>query len=160
MGSLADFLKQRERDAIGRDDSQAGTTTSQSRPGTPVGAMGCKNGRAAPESRDSQACEGVRAMLTAIASNEGIPQTVVDAIDLRDLGACAGLPAPTLNAYLRALHRARQMTAGGVPAGWTHVARCAGCGPVWLPASMPAAVRACPWCQHRRNGRHPPTPHP
>lgn len=224
MGSLADFLKQRERDATRCDDSQAGTTTPQGRPGMSADAMGCENGRAAPESRDSQgvaysrcmvppevpsdtpcrshgfakqqddsqavatvrqgiaglpcatvghpdraqstesrdsqACESVRAMLTAIARNGGIPQSVVDVIDPRDLGACAGLPAATLGAYLRALHRSRQMAAGVVPAGWTHVARCAGCGPAWLPPTMPAAVRACPWCQHRRNGRHPPTPHP
>lgn len=224
MGSLADFLKQRERDAIGRDDSQAGTTTSQSRPGTPVDAMGGKNGCAAPESRDSQGvahsscmeplevpssspshshafanqhddshvgvaerpgthgascnavghanrrqsaesrdsqgCESVRAMLTTLARNEGISQAVVDAIDPRDLGACAGIPAATLGAYLRALHRSRQMAAGDVPTGWTHVARCTGCGPVWLPPTMPATVRACPWCQHRRNGHHPPMPHP
>lgn len=223
MGSLADFLKQRERDATRRDDSHPGTTPQQGRPGMRADAMGCENGRAAPESRDSQgvahspcmeplevpssgpshshafanqlddsqvgvaerpgthgascdavghanrrqstesrdsqACEGVRAILKTIARNEGIPQAVVDAIDLRDQGACVGLPAATLNAYLRALHRARQMAAGEVPAGWTHVARCAGCGPVWLPPSMPAAVRACPWCHHRSNGRCVPTPH-
>ncbi|MBL8262011.1 MAG: hypothetical protein JNM58_06260 [Xanthomonadaceae bacterium] len=224
MGSLADFLKQRERDATRRDDSQAGTTTPQGRPGMRADVMGCENGRAAlesrdsqgvahspcmeplevvsggpshshafakqhddsqvgvaerpgthgascdavghanrrqsTESRDSQGCEGVRTMLTAIARDRGIPEAVVDAIDPRDLGACAGLPAATLGAYLRALHRSRQMTAGVVPAGWTHVARCTGCGPVWLPPTMPANVRACPWCLHRRNGRHPPTPHP
>ncbi|MBX3711855.1 MAG: hypothetical protein KF800_07840 [Lysobacter sp.] len=224
MGSLADFLKQRELDAMVRDDSHSETTTPQGRPGMRADAMGCENGRAAPESRDSQgvahsqcmeplevvsggpshshgfaqqhadsqvcvaerpgthgascdavghanrrqstesrdsqACESVRAMLTAIARDGGIPQAVVDAIDPRDLGACAGLPAATLGAYLRALHRSRQMAAGVVPAGWTHVARCTGCGPVWLPPTMPATVRACPWCQHRRNGRHPPTPHP
>lgn len=224
MGSLADFLKQRELDAMVRDDSHPGTTTPQSRPGMRADAMGCENGRAAPESRDSQgvvhspcmeppklvsggpsqshafakqhadsqaglaarrgtygascdavghanrrqstesrdsqACEGVRHTMTAIARDAGIPQAVVDAIDPRDLGACAGLPAATLGAYLRALHRSRQMSAGVVPAGWTHVARCTGCGPVWLPPTMPATVRACPWCQHRRNGRHPPTPHP
>lgn len=224
MGSLADFLKHRERDAMVREDSQPGTTTPQGRPGTPVDAMGYEKRHPAPESRDSQGvahspcmeplevvsggpshshgfakqhddsqgglaahwgmygsscdavghanrrqsaesrdsqgCEGVRAMLTTIARNEGIPQAVVDTIDPRDLGACAGLLAATLGAYLRALHRSRQMAAGVVPAGWTHVARCTGCGPVWLPPSMPAAVRACPWCQHRRNGRHPPNPHP
>jgi hypothetical protein len=224
MGSLADFLKQRELDAMVRDDSHTGTTTPHGRPGKVIDTMGCENGRAAPESRDSQgvaysqcmeplkvvsggpshshafakqhddsqvcvaehpgthgascdavghanrrqsaesrdsqACEGVRTMLTAIARDRGIPQAVVDAIDPRDLGACAGLPATTLGAYLRALHRSRQMGAGVVPAGWTHVARCTGCGPVWLPPTMPATVRACPWCQHRRNGRHPPTPRP
>lgn len=224
MGSLADFLKQRELDAMVRDDSQPGTTTPQGRPGTTVDAMGYEKRRPAPESRDSQGvahspcmeplevvsggpshshafanqhddshvgvaerpgthgascdavghvnrrqstesrdsqgCESVPSMLTTIARNEDIPQAVVDAIDPRDLSAYAGLPAATLGAYLRALHRSRQMAAGVVPAGWTHVARCTGCGPVWLPPSMPATVRACPWCQHRRNGRHPPNPRP
>jgi hypothetical protein len=57
MGSLAEFLKQRERHATRRDDSHPGTTTPQGRPGTPVDAMGSENGRAAPESRDSQCME-------------------------------------------------------------------------------------------------------
>ncbi len=54
MGSLADFLKQRELDAMVRDDSHTGTTTPHGRPGTLIDTMGCENGRAAPESRDSQ----------------------------------------------------------------------------------------------------------
>lgn len=217
MGSLADFLKQRERYATHRSDSQPGTTTPHGRPRSTVDALGYEKGRDVPESRDSQGvcrssymglpevssggpshshrfaahcdesqanmearshapgpschvpahadhapsaesrdsqrCEGVRVTLKVIARAEGIPQAVVDAIDPRDLTTCAGLPAPTLGAYLRVLHRSRQMAAGEVPTGWTHLAQCIGCGPVWLPPAMPAAVRACPWCRHRRHGR-------
>lgn len=101
---------------------------------------------------DSQTHAEIRAALMAVAHAEGIPQHLVDAIDPRDLGACAGLPASTRNAYLRVLYRSRHMAAGHVPAGWTQVVQCVGCGPVWLPITMPAAVRACPWCRHRRAG--------
>lgn len=91
--------------------------------------------------------------------DEGLPGTTVAALSARDLRACGGLSRNELSAFLRALARSQGMAAGRVPAGWTRVAECAGCGPVLLWPDAPAAVIACPWCWHRRAGRVIPKPH-
>lgn len=142
-----------------RSDSQDGSHAARSR----YGVQRDKAGRAcafdSQESHDSQAMNAdMRKTLIAIAQAECVPFAVVDAINHADVSVCVGLPRATLAAYLRALHRSQQMVAGRVPAGWTHIVRCAGCGPVCLPRGMPGAVLACAWCHHRRVGRPIPNP--
>ena len=158
MGGLSDFLARRESSPVQKGDSQTGAATTCGRPGLSCDGVGGMGGAARAGSRDSQASEALRAGLMRIAKTEGIPDAIVATIEPRDLGACAGLPKSTLGAYLRALQRSSEMAEGRVPIGWTQIADCAGCGPVWLPPAMPSTVVACPWCRHRRVGRRVPMP--
>lgn len=98
--------------------------------------------------------------LLDLAIDEDVPGATVVGLSMRDLRACAGLPRSALAAFLRALARSQRMAAGRVPAGWTRVAECDGCGVVLLWPGAPAAVRTCPWCRHRRAGRTLPRPRP
>jgi hypothetical protein len=91
--------------------------------------------------------------------DEGLAGATVAALSMRDLRACKGLSRQALSALLRALARSQHMAAGRVPAGWTRVVECAGCGPVLLWPNAPATVTACPWCWHRKAGRAIPKPH-
>lgn len=158
MGALSDFLAQRESSPVQKGDSQTGAATTCGRPGMSCDVAGGMGGPARPGSRDSQASEALRTALMRIARVEGIPDAIVAAIEPRDLGACVGLPTSTLGAYLRALHRSSGMAEGRVPIGWTQIAHCVGCGPVWFPPAMPSPVVACPWCRHRQAGRRVPMP--
>ena len=142
--------------AMNRVDSQVGIEARRHVHGPSCDVLEREACAESRQSQDSQTHSGLRAVLMAIARAESIPRIVVDAIDHRDLRACTGLSDATLAAYLRALYRSRHMAEGRVPAGWTHVAHCMGCGPVWLPPTMPATVRACPWCHHRHAGRSVP----
>ncbi len=44
---------------------------------------------------------------------------------------------------------AREREAGRVPASYTSVTTCAGCGPVYVFPGAPSHVNACPWCHNR-----------
>ena len=53
----------------------------------------------------------------------------------------------------------RRMREKGVrPLGYTHVAECTHCGPVWLWKGAPSRVAGCPWCFVRVAGRPVPRP--
>lgn len=106
----------------------------------------------------SEAVEALRATLAQLATDEGIPGALVTQLAPADVAACAGLPEPTLRAYLRALERTAKLARGETPHGWTRAAECSGCGPVWLAAGSPARVIACPWCWHRKSGVTLPRP--
>lgn len=96
--------------------------------------------------------------LLDLAIDEDLPGATVGMLTARDLYACGDLPRKVLSAFLRALARSQGMAAGRVPASWTRVADCMGCGQVLLWPGAPAAVIACPWCRHRRAGRALPRP--
>lgn len=102
--------------------------------------------------------EAMRDQLLGLAQAEGIPQAVVLVLESADLVGCIGLSEDTLRGYVRGLWRDARMAKGETPAGWTVVAECGGCGPVWLPAGVPEPVLACPWCTHRQNGARLPRP--
>ena len=45
---------------------------------------------------------------------------------------------------------------GEIPPDYTHIAICAGCGPVWL--FVAGHVQGCPWCFNRKKGLLIPRP--
>ena len=50
------------------------------------------------------------------------------------------------------------MARGLVPNGWTDIAVCVHCGPVWAPPNTPARVAECSWCDLTRAGHWFPRP--
>lgn len=102
----------------------------------------------------------MRGLLLRIAADEGMAPSLIDLLDEADINACQGESESTLRAYVRALHREADLVVGTVPATWTAVVRCRGCGPVWLWPTCPSEVIACPWCRHRKAGTRIPTPDP
>lgn len=66
------------------------------------------------------------------------------------------IPVGDLRAFAKVRLERQGMERGNVPQGWTEVASCAGCGPVWL--WTPGMFAACPWCFVRRQGLLVPRP--
>lgn len=143
MGALSDLLKQPAMAANPRiNRSQASALSADSQ-----------------DSQDSQALAAeMRAHLLNLATDELLPAATVHRLHADDVAACTGLPDDTLRAYLRALDRGTVMNAGIAPEGYTQVAHCNGCGPVWLWPGAPARLVACPWCFRRKAGKHLPRP--
>lgn len=72
----------------------------------------------------------------------------------REKGAVLGRYPALPETFAWALER----QAGQVPSGWTQVAVCVQCGPVWLRAEAPTEVDSCPWCANREEGKPIPRP--
>lgn len=88
-------------------------------------------------------------------------QSLPESLIARDDAGTDGLAAMSddeLRAYVLGLHRSATMDAGTVPREYTQAAKCEGCGPVWLWATCPPVVKACPWCFRRRAGKAIPRP--
>jgi hypothetical protein len=102
--------------------------------------------------------DAIRDKLLTLAASERIGPAIVHRLPVADLAECHGLPDDTLRAYLRALAQSERMDAGQVPPGYTVVARCPECGPVWLPEPLHPAALSCPWCFRRRAGTPIPRP--
>lgn len=58
-----------------------------------------------------------------------------------------------IEALALAITMRQQREQGEVPANWTQVCECAGCGPVYLWPGSPNRVLGCPWCFNRAEGR-------
>jgi hypothetical protein len=116
-----------------------------------------ENGPAGGPAKDSSARLDVLARMRRLAEAEGIDASPLQRVIADDLGALAEHDDDVCRAYLRALHSRAEREAGRVPAIYTALAVCGGCGPVWL---WPGAVRvaACPWCEPRRRGVAVPRP--
>lgn len=72
-------------------------------------------------------------------------------------GLVAGRIGPAeLRSFAVALCERRGMERGIVPQGWTKIASCGSCGPVWLWA--PGEFAGCPWCHVRVKGLPIPLP--
>ena len=95
--------------------------------------------------------------LLAMLRAEFLPESLLARDDAGPDGLAA-MDAGELRTYALALHRSATMDAGTVPTDYTQAARCEGCGPVWLWATCPPVVKACPWCFRRKAGRGFPRP--
>ena len=146
MGALSDLLKQPAHVAT--------LATPATQPFAGV--------RTAAESQESQESQGVapemRAHLLNLAADDLLPDGIIHRLHAGDVAACTDLPDDTLRAYLRALDRGTVMDAGIAPDGYTQLAHCDGCGPVWLWQGALVRVIACPWCFRRKAGKTLPRP--
>ncbi len=66
--------------------------------------------------------------------------------------------AVRIEALALAITTRQQRERGEVPANWTQVCECAGCGPVYLWPGSRDRVLGCPWCFNRAEGRPIPRP--
>lgn len=111
---------------------------------------------AAGASGDAFARSGGLDRLRRAAIDACMDPYLVLALDDADAEDLEHLPVETLRAYSMALVCTHDRNSGRVPEGWTHVASCIRCGPIWL--WKPMQVQGCPWCSNRVAGRPVPNP--
>ena len=77
--------------------------------------------------------------------------------DLEEVEA-GRVSAGALRAWAELVATNLQVERGRVPAHWTAVTTCRGCGPVPIWPGAPQSVDGCPWCAVRAAGRPIPGP--
>lgn len=99
-----------------------------------------------------------RLLIDACHGLEITPQEIYKALSDEDLTALASrrISLDELRTFAMVLCERRGMERGVVPQGWTEIASCAGCGPVWLWAVGEFA--GCPWCHVRAKALPVPRP--
>lgn len=99
---------------------------------------------------------GLSAVLAAACAPLGLDPAVLRAeLGAQDLGdfAAGELTPDALAAWAWAITIRRMRERGEVPAHYTAVTHCQGCGPVPIFPGTPDVVEACPWCFNRVAGR-------
>jgi hypothetical protein len=100
-------------------------------------------------------CAGLNEALAAACAPVGLDPAVLRAeLGAQDLAdyAASELTPEALAAWARGITIRRMRERGEVPAHYTAVTTCQGCGPVPIFPGTPAAVDACPWCFNRLAG--------
>lgn len=99
----------------------------------------------------------LRAIYQACAGLELDPIRLALGLDADDMEALGREPPETLRAYAEAVAERLQRERGEVPAHYTAVTTCNGCGPVPIFEGAPAHIAGCPWCWNRAKGLPIPT---
>ena len=102
---------------------------------------------------DSAEHQALRELLANVVDGEQItPDDVHGVLTPEELSQCycSAISAAELSAIAESIVQRKAMYLGKIPAHYTEVAFCKGCGPVWLWFS--GEVVGCPWCWNRAAG--------